>query len=239
MFFLIPSAAVLFVESLAALLPAFFLLRYIYRQDQVEKEPPRLLLQLFFRGCLAALAALAVELAATGLLDRMVAPDHPAYLYLTAFLVIAAVEEGTKLFFLHRRAWHERHFNYRFDGIVYAVFVSLGFAALENIFYIMGHGLSVALPRALLAVPAHMGFGVFMGYFYSRARLRKYRRTRRGVWVNGTLGYLTATLLHGFYDLCAMKGTTGATILFVAFVVAMYQIVYRMIRREAETDIPV
>ena len=239
MFSVLPSVTALFVESLAALLPAFFLLRYIYRQDQVEKEPPRLLRQLFWLGCLSALCALALELVANRMLDAMVAPDDPRYVYLLAFLVIAAVEEGAKLFFLRRRTWDERHFNYRFDGIVYAVFVSLGFAALENILYILGNGLSVALPRALLAVPAHMGFGVFMGYFYSRARLRKHRRKKRGVWVNMTLGYLSALFLHGFYDACALKGTPTATALFVIFVVGMYQIVYRMIRREAATDMPV
>lgn len=239
MFSMLPSVTVLFIESLAALLPAFFLLRFIYRQDQVEKEPPRLLIQLFGLGAVSALCALVLELIANRLLDILVDPSDPKYVYLLAFLVIAAVEEGAKLFFLYNRTWEERHFNYRFDGIVYAVFVSLGFAALENALYILGHGLSVALPRAILAVPGHMGFGVFMGYFYSRARLRKHRRRKRGVRVNLTLGYLSAVFLHGFYDACALKGTTMATALFVAFVVGMYQIVYHLIRREAETDVPV
>lgn len=236
---MLPSVTVLFIEALAALLPAFFLLRYIYRQDAVEKEPSRLLRQLFGLGCVSALCALILELAANRLLDAMVEPDDPRYIYLLAFLVIAAVEEGAKLWFLYRRTWDERHFNYRFDGIVYAVFISLGFAALENILYILGNGLSVALPRALLAVPAHMGFGVFMGYFYSRARLRKHRRKKRGVWVNLSLGYLSAMFLHGFYDACALKGTPLATALFVLFVVVMYQWVYRLVTREAETDVPV
>lgn len=239
MFSVLPSVTVLFVEALAALLPAFFLLRYIYRQDKVEKEPPRLLRQLFWMGCLSAVCALILELVANQLLDAVVDPADPRYIYLLAFLVIAAVEEGAKLWFLHRRTWDERHFNYRFDGIVYAVFVSLGFAALENILYILGNGLSVALPRALLAVPAHMGFGVFMGYFYSRARLRKHRRKKRGVWVNMSLGYLSAMFLHGFYDACALKGTPLATAMFVVFVAAMYKIVYHMVTREAESDMPV
>lgn len=239
MFSVLPSLTALFVESLAALLPAFFLLRYIYRQDQVEKEPAQLLLQLFGLGCLSAFCALVLELMATRLLDAVMAPDDPQYIYLLAFLVIAAVEEGAKLFFLCRRTWNEPHFNYRFDGIVYAVFVSLGFAALENILYILGNGLSIALPRALLAVPAHMGFGVFMGYFYSRARLRKHRRRKRGVWFNVGMGYLSALVLHGFYDVCALKGTPLATAIFIVFVAGMYQIVYRLIAREAETDVPV
>lgn len=73
--------------------------------------------------------------------------------------------------FLHARTWRNPNFNYRFDGIVYAVFVSLGFAAFENIQYVLHYGLSVALPRAIFAVPGHMSFAVFMGLFYGRAKL--------------------------------------------------------------------
>lgn len=64
---------------------------------------------------------------------------------LLAFLVVAVVEEGTKFFFLHQKTWHSPYFNYRYDAIVYAVFVSLGFAAFENVKYIFNYGLSVAL----------------------------------------------------------------------------------------------
>ncbi len=95
---------------------------------------------------------------------------QPAYTILLAFLVVAVVEEGTKFVFLKLRTWRDPNFNFRFDGIVYAVFVSLGFAAFENINYVLGYGLTVALPRAVLAIPAHMGFAVFMGLFYGRGK---------------------------------------------------------------------
>ena len=98
-------------------------------------------------------------------MNALVAPDNPKHIILLAFLVVAAVEEGSKFFFLYRRTWHDPNFNFRYDAIVYAVFVSLGFAAFENVKYVFNYGLSVALPRAILAIPGHMGFAVFMGFF--------------------------------------------------------------------------
>ena len=149
--------SVLAVYVLAAVLPAIFLMRYVYRQDQIEPEPVGLLASLVWKGVLAALAAIVLESLGQMVLDGQVSQDNPNYVYYLAFLVVAAVEEGTKLFFLYRRTWKEPDFNYRFDAIVYAVFVSLGFAAFENVKYVFSYGLSVALPRAILRQLLHDG----------------------------------------------------------------------------------
>lgn len=237
--FMGPLTYLLLIYVLAAILPAAFLMRYIYRQDRVEPEPPALLGSLVIQGVLAALVSIVLEMIGESVLNAMVSPSNPRYTVLLAFLVVAVVEEGTKFFFLKRRTWRDPNFNYRFDGIVYAVFVSLGFAAFENIKYVFTYGLSVALPRAVLAIPGHMGFAVFMGAFYSRAKLRDYWGDRMGSVLNQILGYALAVFLHGFYDTCAMTGTTKATVVFVAFVIVMYVVVFRVIRRESDTDTPV
>ena len=153
--------------------------------------------------------------------------------------MVAAVEEGTKLFFLYRRTWKEPDFNYRFDAIVYAVFVSLGFAAFENVKYVFSYGLSVALPRAILAVPGHMGFAVFMGIFYGRAKRCADWGNRFGCKWNLVLSYLFPVALHGVYDSCCMTGTGRSTAVFVIFVLVMYLLVFRMIRHESRTDTPI
>ena len=150
---------------LAAVLPAVILMVYVYRHDKVEREPVGLLLSLLLRGVLAALCAIVLEIIGQLILDRLVTPGTFLHTVLEAFVVVAAVEEGTKYFFLKRRTWDDPNFNYRFDAIVYAVFVSLGFAAFENIQYIFAYGLSVALPRALRSIPGHMVFGVYMGVY--------------------------------------------------------------------------
>lgn len=239
MFFITPMLSILAVYILAAVLPAIILLRYIYKHDTVEKEPPGLLLTLLFMGVLAALCATVLEAIFQTVLDLLVDPGSPVYTILLAFLVVAVVEEGTKFWLLKRRTWYHPAFNYRFDGIVYAVFVSLGFAAYENITYVLRYGLSVALPRALLAVPGHAAFAVVMGAFYGRARLREgwgdLREARRDLWT----GYLFAVFLHGFYDTCAMIGTVTSTVVFLVFVALMFLGIFRLVKKESATDAPV
>ncbi len=186
-----------------------------------------------------ALASIVLEQIGTTILNSFVSPENPAYVIFLAFLVVAVVEEGTKFYLLHRRTWKNPNFNYRFDAIVYAVFVSLGFAAFENIGYVFGYGITVAPARALLAIPGHMSFAVFMGYFYGRAKLffdyGDKEKSRTNLW----LAYLSAVFLHGFYDSCAMIGSAGSTIVFVVFIILMYLAVYRMIKSESHTDAPV
>ena len=165
--------------------------------------------------------------------------DSPAYTIVLAFLVVAVAEEGTKFLLLKLRTWKDPNFNFRFDGIVYAVFISLGFAAFENVQYVFNYGLSVAMPRALLAIPGHMGFAVFMGLFYGRAKICANRGDGVGRFLNMLAGYLSAVLLHGFYDSCAMLGSVAATVLFAVFVAVMYIAVIRTVKKESATDRPV
>ncbi len=239
MFFVLPSLAVIAIYILAAILPALFLMRYIYRKDTIEKEPPQMLISLVFLGVAAALVAIVLESIGKGILSAFIDEDSPAYTIIMAFLVVAVVEEGAKFFFLKRRTWRDPNFNYRFDGIVYAVFLSLGFAAFENISYVMGYGLSTALIRAVLAIPGHMGFAVFMGLFYGRAKLCADTGNNVGKALNLWAAYLSAVLLHGFYDACAMIGDVMSTVLFIAFVVVMYIVVIRLVKKESLTDRPV
>lgn len=227
------------VYILAAVLPAVFLMRYVYRQDRIEREPMGLLVSLIGKGILAALAAIVLEMLGQSILNACMEPDHPRYVFFLAFVVVAAAEEGAKLFFLYRRTWQDPNFNYRFDAILYAVFVSLGFAAFENVKYVFSYGLSVALPRAILAVPGHMGFAVFMGIFYGRAKRCADWGRRLGCKGNLALSFLFPVALHGVYDSCCMMGTNRSTLVFVIFVAVMYLLVYWLIRRESRTDAPV
>lgn len=229
-------APILILYILAAVIPAALLLKYIYDKDAVEKEPGYLLRALLIGGVLAALASIILEEVGTRLLDASVTPGGHIYYILLAFLVVAAVEEGTKLFFLKRRSWNDPSFSHLFDGIVYSAFVSLGFAAFENIGYVFSMGLSVVIPRALLSIPGHLGFSVFMGVFYARAKQCEIRGDRSGCTRNLLSGYLSAVFLHGFYDATAMINSTVTSILFFAFVAVMYVVVYRLIRKSSTTD---
>ena len=227
------------IYVLAAVLPAIFLMRYIYSKDQADKEPPALLRKLVLMGMVSAGVALVIEL----LCDSYVLPnlsisDTTEYAIVSA-LMVGLTEEGCKMFFLYKTTWNNPNFNYRYDGVVYAVFVSLGFALLENIMYVFSYGLSVALSRALLAVPAHMGFAVFMGSFYGRAKIRDVRNDNAGKILNLVLGYAAAVFLHTFYDAAAMIGSDASAVVYIIFVAVMYVVVYLRIRREANMDRPI
>ena len=220
----------------AALLPAVLLLLYIYRKDCVEREPPRLLAKLLLFGVLSAVPAILLEELLGGLIDRLfVGLVHVA---VSNFIGVALVEEGCKLFFLKRGSWRHPAFDYRFDGIVYAVFVSLGFAAIENVLYVLQYGLSVAGPRAIFSIPGHMAFGVFMGMYYAEAKAffcvgdlqRSRARLRRALVV--------PVLLHGAYDFCLSVNSGALTLVFFVLVVLLDVHMLRTVRRCAANDAP-
>lgn len=230
--------AVYLIYGAAALIPVVFLMRYIYKQDRLEPEPQWLLRSLLMGGVISAFPAIVLEQLVSMVLDLTVNPHSIAYPILQAFLVAAAVEEGVKLFFLKRRSWQEPNFNYWFDGVVYAVAVSLGFAGFENILYVFRGGLQVALMRAVLSVPAHMCFGVVMGLRYSRARFWAVQGRMDRAKMALCSCYVLPMLLHGAFDACLMIGTNVTMVLFWVLVVLMYVWVWHNVRTNAAMDRP-
>lgn len=232
-----PSLGMMILYIPAAVIPALLLMKYIYNKDTVEKEPGYLLKALVIGGVLATLLSIILETGGTMLLNTGIRPNSPVYVILLAFLVVAAAEEGTKLYFLKRRSWNDPNFTHLFDGVVYSAFVSLGFAAFENIQYVFTYGIGVILVRALFAIPGHLGFSVFMGIFYGRAKRCEVRGDRAGCRKNLLAAYLSAVFLHGFYDSCAMIDSPASTAVFYGFVIIMYIVVYRLIRDASTHDV--
>ena len=204
-----------------AVLPAILLMAYIYRKDSIEKEPLGLLILMAVSGAVSCVPASWLERIGTGFLSVLQA-RHPfsslSYAAIEAFLIVALAEEGCKLFFLKKLTWNSREFNYRFDGIVFSVFVGLGFAALENILYVFNYGPGVIASRGLLAIPGHMTFAIFMGIFYSQAKINSLYGYERGRRKNMRLSLLVPMLLHGFYDFCLMSGLRLLSLAFFLFV---------------------
>ncbi len=147
----------------AAIIPAIVLLIKVYQADRVEKEPPALLLSLVLYGIVATGLAMVAEMLGSALVGLVLAEGTILYKAVFYFAVVAISEEGFKYLLLKRRTWRSPAFNYQFDGVVYAVFVSLGFALWENISYVATYGFQVALLRAVTAIPGHACFGVFHG----------------------------------------------------------------------------
>ena len=225
-----------------AIFPAIFFMIYIYRNDDKEKEPPLLLLKCVIGGLLSVPVAIILEMIAEAvviyLLENVVSATRVNYGILTAIFV-GLIEEGAKFFFLYKFTWKDKAFNYRFDGIVYAVFVSLGFAALENVFYVFNYGTGVALQRALLTIPGHMSFAVYMGLYYGHAKVSEAVNNPDAKALNLKAAYAFAVLLHTIFDATLMVESDIGLIIFFIFVIILDIVVYRTIRFESKNDIPI
>lgn len=239
MFFLLSNGLTLYLAIFLALAvgPAVALVRYVYNLDTLEREPAGLLLALFWRGVVAALVASVLEqvgMEAFGLLSGLGRQD-PWFLLLSDFAVVGVIEEACKYVLMARATWHDPNFDCRYDGVVYAVATSLGFAAAENVTYGLAYGPGVLLGRAMMAIPAHMGFAVVFGFLYGEAKLLSVRGHRIGAGLCVACGYLLSVLLHGLYDSTAtLFGSGDATFLLVVAVI--YLIVFPVVHTMARHD---
>lgn len=220
----------------AAVIPAIILLIKVEKADRLEKESPRLLVSLVLFGILSTAVASLGEWLGITVLNRLLPDGGLLYNILLFFGVVAFSEEGAKYILLKRRTWQDPEFNCQFDGVVYGVFVSLGFALWENIRYVAMLGLGGALIRAVTAIPGHACFGVFMGTWYGMAKRREAAGDPEGSGRMRTRALLIPALLHGFYDFAASAESQGMNLVFLVFVVLMFVTAYRLVRHVSEND---
>ena len=221
----------------AAVIPAVILLIRVERADRLEKESPRLLMSLVLYGIIATSIASLLERLGMTLLERLFPEQGLLYNILLFFGVVAFAEEGAKYVLLKAKTWKHPEFNCQFDGVVYGVFVALGFALWENIGYVAMYGLSVALIRAVTAVPGHACFGVFMGAWYGMAKRREAAGDAYGAARLRRAALLIPALLHGFYDFAATDQNSILGWLFLVFVIVMFVTAVRLVRRISANDV--
>lgn len=245
-----------------AIAPGLAICLFIFHRDAYNKEPKLNLIVSFILGILSIIPAVFIEAYFKNSFNNSIAG-----IALQAFFVVALTEEGCKFIVLRFYSYRKKSFDEPFDGIVYAVMVSMGFATLENILYVLnsageGRGYQVALLRMFLSVPAHATFGVLMGYHIGRAKFNPGRRK-----VLMILGVCWATFFHGTFDTllfwqqsAEIKNYVSDILLFtgavISFVVALrlsWKLIYKhrllsqqtfmptaslSLRRAFEKDIP-
>lgn len=182
----------IFILLAIALAPGIAIALYVYWRDEHEKEPVGLLIRSFFYGALSVVITLAISLPLKHwfTLDEKNLTQQAVH----AFIIVALIEEFSKFVFVRGILYRNKNFNEPFDGIVYSVMVSMGFATCENLLYINEGGIGVGIMRMFTAVPAHAAFAVLMGYYLGKAKFEH----KKGYYAFHALG--VATLLHGGYD---------------------------------------
>lgn len=220
----------------AAIIPAIFLLVKIYKGDRLEREDPVFVFLLVVMGIISTLSASILEEVGSFVLSIFFTEEDIAYQLLLYYIVVALSEEGSKYVLLRYRTYNSREFNCRYDAVVYAVAVSLGFALWENILYVFRYGLGTALSRAVTAIPGHCSFAVFMGVWYARDKECDLYGEKVGKYISRILSLLIPVLLHGTYDyLCSLNTEEGA-VYFLIFIIVMFVLSFFTVRNKSRSD---
>lgn len=190
-----------------SLSPVLIIALYIYSRDKYEREPLPVLLRAMLAGIAIVLPVIIIERILSSPSEGMDGLSYAAY---TAFIVAGLTEEAFKYFAFYLFFWKNKNFNEKFDGIIYAVYIALGFAAVENVFYVFTGGVGVGMVRAVTAVPAHAFFGVTMGYYFSKA---KFSSRHKSLFM--AMAFIMPFLFHGLYDFVLMSQSPFMLVLFI------------------------
>ena len=204
-----------FVLISSATAPSIALLYYIYNRDRYEKEPRRMLIKAFLLGIAIVIPAGVIELVLS-----MIFPGEKGIIsaIIRGFIIAGLTEELLKYYVLYKGFFKSPEFNQRFDGIVYGVFVSLGFATVENILFVYTGGVNVALTRAFTAVPAHALFGIAMGYYVGRARFATPEQSRKLLMK----AMFIPVILHGYYNFILFSENSFLLLTFLPYMLYLW-----------------
>ncbi len=218
-----------FILVIISILPVIALLKFTFEKDKIEKEPLKLLLLLFISGILSAIMVLKLSKSLSMLIDI----NNNFY---NSFIEISLVEEVCKWIFIYVIAWSSKEFNYKFDAIVYCIFVSLGFAFVENIGYSVNYGLTTAILRAVISVPGHCFFAIYMGYYLGMSKMYYSNHNMKQGSKYAICSILVPTVLHGIYNFCLIGQNDALYILFIVFIISLYILAFKTINVSSNLD---
>ncbi len=212
-----------------AILPVLVIGTYVNRKDKT-KEPVSILVKLFISGILSCFVVLFVSDILGSVFPILSSSSEKTNLIeilIYTFIGVALVEEGSKLLMVYSVGYKNKEFDEIYDIIIYSVFVALGFAAFENILYVLGNetieaSITTGVLRAVLAVPGHACDGLFMGYYLSLAKISELQNQKEESKKYLLKSLLIPVILHGTYDFCILAGMPIFLLVFLVFVIWMY-----------------
>jgi len=191
---------------LLAIIPPLLIVFFVYKNDLYEKEPHKLLLSTFLLGCFSVIPMIILE---------TLTPMIFTNVFVFSLLGVALVEEGVKYIALLKYNIPKKDFNEPYDGIIYSLFLTMGFALIENVTYVLGSdemGFGVAVARMFTAIPMHATCGIVMGYYLGLSKMKTSEKTK-----NLTLSILLPVLIHGFYNYFIFVELVGLSLIIVIF----------------------
>jgi protease PrsW len=173
----------------AGIAPGLAILSYFYLKDQYDSEPIYMVFRSFLLGLLLVFPIMFIQYV-------LETENVFSSSFFEIFIASGLLEEFFKWFILYISIFQHLHFDEHYDGIVYGVSVSLGFATFENILYLFANGVEYAVGRAILPVSSHALFGVIMGYYLGKSKFSSGKRSKQWLLISIVL----PIILHGSYD---------------------------------------
>ncbi len=253
--------------SVIAVIPALILCGYVFYKDRIEREPIGLLAILFAAGAIGFVPAYFAQKGIISLIDSAFAKEyvfspeglisfaskttewtHSAICAFVGFSLAQIVIKWCLLYFITRK---NKNFNYLFDGIVYSVFLSLGFAVAENISFVIQNDLELLGAKLITSIPCHLFIGILMGYYYTMWNARftantiESRMIEAGVvkednirssapWL--IISIFIPLLVNGIYVLAGSVKKDTITFVFYLIVFMLYGFSYIMVDQLADKD---
>lgn len=206
---------------LLAIAPIIVAILWIYLKDKYEKEPKKLLAKFFILGAILSILGIVIE----EYLIKINIFTGYSYIFYMSFIVAALTEEGLKAMILIPNLLKEKSFNEKLDGIIYSIFLSLGFATVENIIYVLFEDIKIAFEvgiiRGIISIPAHVVFGLTMGYYISKYKFSSETTQKRKYL---SLALLYPILLHGVFDFILMIQYRWSIIVFIIYIVFLWKV---------------
>ncbi|MEA3446853.1 MAG: PrsW family intramembrane metalloprotease [Bacteroidota bacterium] len=207
-----------------ATVPVILILFYVYYRDKYKKGPIWMLLLSLAGGAAIVPVVMWWEQAMSGLAAYYYSFQWQ-HAFIVSFLVAGLCEESMKLLAFMLLIWRRSYFMKKFDAILYAVYISLGFALVENIMYVIAGGTQTGFTRALTAVPAHAIFGIAMGFYLGRAKFSSRKRFFKIFYA-----LFVPLVLHGTYNYIIMADMPYLLFTFVLYVILLYLLGFKKLK---------
>ena len=209
------------VAIVPILLPVLFWAGYHYYKDRHQPEPILNLVFCFLLGIAASYLSKSMYMALETVNLR-----HDAYelaatnlwqLLAYSIFIIGGIEETAKLIPFLIFAIRFKAFDENLDGIIYASFIALGYAAMENFHYLQYLTESEAIYRGFAGPLVHILFASVWGYKIGIARL-----AGRPLALVSFVAVTIAAILHGCYDFIVIALPISALPLSAALILAVW-----------------
>ncbi len=217
-----------------AFLPVVIIMLFVNHMDKKEKESIWLILGVFACGA----ASVPLVMGARGFSELLITRikgegviGEGLMRFLQILVVTALLEELCKYLATAILTWNSREFNYTYDGIVYGVTASLGFICVDNIIFVLQNGLGAALTRMVTEVPMHAALGVYMGFYYGKAKA--------GLPWAMTKSILIPVILHVVYDYLIYLTVSVEILLampLILFTLGLFSMAFNRILESSQED---